>query len=188
MTTIPEVLVQKIFNRAAETGDLVTIEKTLKLKIWVDFYGKDRENALIKASKNAQSKVIEMLAARGSDLNFQDNFGYTPLHHLAKTLSVKTEASVIALKNGKADFNLYDFAGDTPVFIAAKALNLEGVKLLLKHGSSYDYTDVDGNSILMPFTRAGNFKAVRELLALGVNPSIENDDGDTIYDLGFPRR
>jgi len=84
LTSIPEVSVQVALNKAASTGDLVTMERILKLNLWVDFYGKDGQSALMKAAIAGQTKAMEILIKKGADINLKDAKGNT-----AATLALK---------------------------------------------------------------------------------------------------
>lgn len=131
MTSIPEIGIQKVFNRAAESGDMVTLNKILKLNTWVDFYLRDKVTALMLASKSAKVKAMEALIARGADVNRQDIDGNSPLHHLVKVLNKKTVGALIVLSKAGAKADLKNKQGETAADIA-KRINPEAVKMLKK--------------------------------------------------------
>lgn len=131
MTAIPEVGVQRALNRAAETGDVVTLERILKLNIWVDFYTKGRESSLIKAAKNAKTKSLELLIAKGADVNLQDAEGNTALHHLVRVLNKKTETALVPLINAHIRTDIRNKKGET-AFDIAKSKNPEALKIFQK--------------------------------------------------------
>jgi hypothetical protein len=90
---IPEVAVQKALNAAAETGNLIELDKILDLKIWVDFYTLDGESALMKATRASQLEAMRKLIAKGADVNLRNSAGESVLN-IAKTIA---NESVIAL-------------------------------------------------------------------------------------------
>lgn len=132
ITAIPEIGVQAALNRAAESGDMVTIERLLKLNFWVDFYAKDKATALMKAAKNAKEKVIDALIAKGADVNLQDINGNTALHHLVTVLNKKTEPALVSLMKGKIKAELKNKNGQSALDLA-KSLNKEAVSILGKY-------------------------------------------------------
>jgi hypothetical protein len=135
MTAIPEVGVQRALNKAALAGDMVTLERILKLNIWVDFYTKDGQSALMKAVQGGKKAAVDLLIAKGADVNLQDAAGNSPLHHLAKNLNAKIEDVLTSLVASKANLEAKNSAGETPLMVASKAKNTIGVRLLVKAGA-----------------------------------------------------
>lgn len=129
LTAIPEIGVQAVLNRAAANGDVATVRSFLRLNIWVDFYTKNRETALIKASKTGQGKVIELLIEKGADANHQDLLGNTALHYLAKVLNKDNEDALSKMISADGDLTIKNNLGETPADIARK-LNPEALKIL----------------------------------------------------------
>jgi V8-like Glu-specific endopeptidase len=183
MTAIPEIGVQSSLNEAAFSGDAVTVKNILKLSVWVDFYTKDGETALMKAAQGGKKSTIKALLDNGAKASLKDALGNTALHHLAKVLKVSNQDALAALYAGGVSRETKNKAGDTALLVAAKNLNLEGVKLLLKDGFNKNAVDKNGESLLFSMTRSGNMDAVFELIKLGVNASLKNSAGQTIVDL-----
>lgn len=142
MTQIPEVGVQRALNKAAQAGDMVVLERILKLNIWVDFYTKDGQSALMKAVQGGKKNAVEALIAKGADVNLQDAEGNTPLHHLAKNLNNKIEEVLTTLVAAKANLEAKNNAGETPLMVAARLNNTIGAKLLVKAGAVDTQTKV----------------------------------------------
>jgi hypothetical protein len=128
LTAIPEVGIQGALNRAAESGNIQNLEKLLSLNVWVDFYSKDGQSALIKAVKARKVDSVEFLISKGADVNLQDSNGDTSLHLLASS-SNSTELIEILLKN-KARGDLKNNAGETALMKAISAKNTKAIKLL----------------------------------------------------------
>lgn len=114
LTSIPEIGVQVALNKAAETGDITNLENILKLNIWVDFYTKDGQSALMKAAQGGQLKAMEMLIAKGADINLKDVNGNTPAHFLLKSQADKALAMKL-LEDKKADLTAKNNAGLSPL-------------------------------------------------------------------------
>ena len=129
LTAIPEIGVQAVLNRAAANGDMPTLRTLLRLNIWVDFYTKNRETALIKASQTGQRKAIELLIDKGADVNHQDLTGNTALHYLVKVLSKSNEEALRKMIFADGNMDIKNNLGETPADIARKS-NPEGLKIL----------------------------------------------------------
>lgn len=184
ITAIPEVGLQRVLNRAAQSGDLATVQKILKLNLWVDFYTKDGQTALMKAASTAKEAILKALLEKGAEVNLQDAAGNTALHHLAKILSPKTATALTVLTSSKANLELRNDAAETPLLMAARHLNLAGVKMLIAAGAEKNALDSNGESALFAFARKGDQKAMKELIALGVDAAIKNKDGALASEIG----
>lgn len=172
MTAIPEVGVQVALNQAAFSGDMVNLEKILKLNIWVDFYTKDGVTALMKAVQGGKKAAVDALIAKGADVNLQDSLGNSSVHHLAKKLNVKIESVLSSLTTAGAKLEAKNANGETALIVAAKANNLTGAKLLIKAGAEKNALDMNGDSVATIFLKAGNRSAANELVKLGVSSQV----------------
>jgi hypothetical protein len=183
MTTIPEVAVKSMLNRAARSGDMESLNKILKLNFWVDFYGKDGVSALMSAVVGGKNNAARALIARGAQVNLQDAKGNSPLHYNANQLNENTRDVLNTLIESKANIELKNKKGETPLSKAAVSLNLIGAKLLIAKGAQKNTRNLNGETVLFAFARQRNAKAVKELMALGVDAKIKNNDGLTVFDL-----
>lgn len=130
LTVIPEISLQNALNESALNGDVATLNKILKLGTWVDFYTKDGQTALMKAAQGTSPEALSLLLAAGADVNLQDAEGNTSLHHLAKSLSNKTRASLEILLGMGAKLDLKNHKGQTALDVARASDNLDGVEIL----------------------------------------------------------
>lgn len=130
LTVIPEVSLQSVMNEAALKGDTETLRRVLKLGTWVDFYGKDGQSALMKAALGGHAEALSLLLAAGADANLQDAEGNSSLHHLAKSLSNKTRASLEILLGMGAKLELKNNKGETALDVARVNANSTGVEIL----------------------------------------------------------
>lgn len=183
LTAIPEVGVRSALNRAATSGDMVTLERILKLNLWVDFYGKDGVSALMNAVSAGKIKAVEALIAKGADVNLKDANGNSSLHHLAKNLNTKIEGVLKTLLASNANLEAKNALGETALAKAAASLNLVGAKILIANGANKNTVNGNGESILFAFARKGNTAAVKELIALGVDAKLKNTAGVTVSDI-----
>jgi hypothetical protein len=132
ITAIPEIGVQATLIQVSESGDLTTLERLLKLNFWLDFYGKDKTTALMRAAKNAQDKIIEALIKKGADVNLQDAEGNTALHKLVGVLNNKTEPALVSLLKGNPNIKLKNKTGQSALDLA-KIVNSQAVAILAKY-------------------------------------------------------
>lgn len=183
LTAIPEVGVRSALNRAALSGDMVNLERILKLNLWVDFYGKDGVTALMNAVSAGKNKAVEALIKKGADVNLKDAKGNTSLHYLAKNLNTKIEDVLKNLLLAKVNLEEKNNLGETALGKAAASLNLIGAKLLIASGANKNAVNGSGETILFAFARKGDVNAVKELIALGVDASVKNTAGISVSDI-----
>ena len=174
MTSVPEIGIQMALNKAAFSGDTLTLEKLLKLNTWIDFYSKDCQSALMKAAQGGKSNSMKFLINNGADINLKDAKDNTALHHLAKSIQAKNAEALETLISSGAKLEIRNCESDTPPLVASKNLNLIGAKLLIKAKANFNFRDVKGETILFSFVRRGDFAAVNELISLCVDASIKN--------------
>ncbi len=129
MTSIPEVAFQKMLYSSAEAGDVQTLTKILNKKIWVDFYGKDRQSALIKAAAKGQVDTMKLLIAKGADINLQDINGETPAH---KAIKAKSASALKTLIDSGANLELPDAQGVSAAQLAKENRFLRGMWVINK--------------------------------------------------------
>lgn len=79
VTSAPEISIQKMFNLAAERGDVETIKEVLSLNTWVDFSNEKGETALMKAVQGNNLEVVKLLVAAGADPKREDAGGISSL-------------------------------------------------------------------------------------------------------------
>ncbi len=183
LTAIPEVGVRSALNRAALSGDMINLERILKLNLWVDFYGKDGVSPLMNAVANGKSKAAEVLIAKGADVNLKDAKGNSPLHHLANNLNTKIADTLSVLLSKRADLEAKNNLGETALLRSAATLNLIGAKILIAQGANKNAVNLKGETILFAFALTGQESAVKELIALGVDANFKNTAGLTIEDI-----
>jgi hypothetical protein len=181
MTSIPEIAVQKVLAEAAANGDVETLTAISKNNIWVDVYGKDRKSALIKASARAQAGSIKILLASGADVNLSDVGGNTSLHHLAIMLNDENVEALDLLLGAKADINLKNNAGHSPLMVAVNASNAAGARLLIKAGA--DVPDVNGETAIFAILRSGSINGLKTLIKAGASVEVVNSKGESLLDL-----
>lgn len=141
MTSIPEVAIQNELIAASMSGDMFTLDRILALNTWVDFYTKDGQSALIKASAVAQDIAMKALIAKGADVNLKDAQGNTALHMLTKVLTTANAQALATLISAGANLEAKNAKGETALLVASKSLNAEAVEMLIQAGSDQKVLD-----------------------------------------------
>ena len=85
---------------------------------------------LFWAAQKGHKDVVELLIAKGADVNAKGEYGNTPLHRATS----RKEIAELLIANG-ADINARDYEGDTPLDIALRKGNEDVAELLRKHGA-----------------------------------------------------
>ena len=89
---------------------------------------KDDNHLLIKAVKDEDIELVQQLLERGADVNFQEEWGWSPLHN---AVQVGREDIVDLLLSHGAEPCLRKKNGATPFIIAGIVGNVKLLKLLL---------------------------------------------------------
>lgn len=120
------------------------------------------------------------LLEQGADLNAKDTeHGETPLIVAVKSGSVDI---VRLLLEAGAKVDARDDWGRTELFYAP--VSSETFAVLLRGGADVHVRDEEANTILMrKVSESATLAEVEQLLRLGVDPSLQNDAGETALDL-----
>ena len=120
------------------------------------------------------------LLKQGADVNAKDSgHGETPLILAAKF----TGANMMRLLlEAGAEVHARDDWGRTALFYAP--VSSEGFGVLLRAGADVHARDGEGNTILMrEVSASASLAEVEELLRLGIDPKVQNEDGETALHL-----
>ncbi|HEV2799595.1 MAG TPA: ankyrin repeat domain-containing protein [Pyrinomonadaceae bacterium] len=120
------------------------------------------------------------LLEQGADVNAKDNeHGETPLIVAVKSSGVNM---VRLLLEAGAKVDARDDWGRTALFYAP--VSSEMFAVLLRVGANVHARDEEANTLLMrKVSESASLAEIEELLRLGVDPSLQNDDGETALDL-----
>jgi len=162
---------------AVYKGDVDTVRRYLEQGGNVNAkYGFDGNTPLQRAAQNNNKDMVEMLIAKGADVNAKDKDGNTPLQRAAQNNN-KDMVEMLIAKG--ADVNAKDKDGNTPLQRAAQHNRKDVAELLIAKGADVNAKDKDGNT---PLQRAAqhNRKDVAELLiAKGADVNAKDKDGNT---------
>jgi ankyrin repeat protein len=124
-------------------------------------------------------EVVKRLIAHGADLNRRDGAGNTPLHNAAEHLDLP---SLRLLIDAGADPFVVNNDGWTLLHAAAGngKVAMPVWRYLIELGIDVNARNKRGNTPLMlAAQRAENVAQLRDLLAAGANPLMQNDEGET---------
>jgi ankyrin repeat protein len=160
---------------AAEKGKLDEVKAILdKDPSLAKTRGENDRTALHAAAEQNNVPLIELLLAKGADVNAKTKDGATPLH-LAITAGAKQAALLLLTKN--ADPNPRNKAGKTPLDLAlADPPNPAMANLLLTGGANPNLKDPAGKTLLH---QLADDQLVKLLLDKGADPKALDDDGRT---------
>ena len=131
---------------------------------------------LLIAASSGHKAMVELLLAKGADVNSRDGSGQTALHLAAKN-GFQSVAEVL-LAN-KADVNARDKNQDTPLHQASAKGHSAMVAYLLAHQAEPNAQNKSGQTPAILATRAEQSETLNKLLAAGAKPDIEDSDGRT---------
>ena len=128
----------------------------------------------VKAAKEGNEKIIEILAPRFRSPNKIDSFGNTPIHWAASnghSNIVQILASLTANPNAPGKF------GQTPIMVAAKNGHANVINILAPLIENPNASDPDGQTPIIEAAKRGHLNVVEILAPLttdGDDPNAQN--------------
>jgi ankyrin repeat protein len=134
----------------------------------------------LAADDDRKLGLIELLLARGADVNARDGYGKTPLHHAAGSDCIKVVG--LLLKRG-AQINASDQSGATPLFVAISARfgDLATVKLLIENGADVSSKAYGGSTPLSLAAHLGKTEILELLQASKTTSGITDVRDDSVF-------
>jgi hypothetical protein len=157
------------------------------VKEWLDAgmdpnYVADRiGTGLMIAAWQGNLPMMELLVARGADVNRRNELGESALMHAAW----RGQAAAMRWLIGKGA--LVDSAPKqwSALHYAAFAGQAEAAGVLLDHGADINARSSNGSSVLMMAVYEGHEPLVKALLARGADPRLKNDRGEGALEWAF---
>lgn len=128
------------------------------------------------AASNGRLKVVELLLAKGADVNIGNEGSETPLHHAAR--HGHTDVVQVLLDNGANVAEAGTGCG-TPLQWATSNGQLATAKLLLEHEADVNQRGANGHTALHGAAARGELKMVQFLLSAGAQVNALADYGCT---------
>lgn len=188
-----EALAEGASGEARDTGEPPTFKEAL-LRLWDHFRHREQQKAepeytpvilLLYQKKWIKGRivlyqilfprlsVVRALLDHGANVNDRDKYGASLLHHAAE---FSDDDLMKLLLERRADANLADSAGDTPLMKASDAKTIE---MLVEHGANINAIDLDRRTALMWAIGQGKVDVVRTLLEHGAKVGVTDSDGRT---------
>lgn len=144
-------------------GDLPKVKRALANGADVNFKLRGI-TPLMRASTWAHKDIVQLLLAKGADVNAKSNSGSTALIYasMANPTANQREVVQLLLANG-ADVNAKSEDGWTALMDASARGNLEVVQLLLAKGADVNAKNKNGETALYWASEQG-YRKVKELL------------------------
>lgn len=132
----------KDFQELLEAGELAVLKQVFDRCEWEATGGYNKKTAL--AFSPMPEELARWLVEQGADLEAQDQYGQTPLHHQAGSWNGQVR---LYLELG-AEREAVDHSGNTPLHRAAEAFQHRAVRELLEHGANPHAVNKSGHTPL----------------------------------------
>ncbi|MEH1854478.1 MAG: ankyrin repeat domain-containing protein [Nostoc sp.] len=141
-------------------------------------------NTLDIAVEQGNKQVVELLIAKGADVNARTNYGETPLHLAAEQGNKQVVELLIAKGadvNARTNYWFWlNHNGETPLHLAAEQGNKQVVELLIAKGAD---VNAKNNDDMTPLHLAYDLDVVKLLIAKGADANAKNNDDMTPAEL-----
>jgi len=133
------------------------------------------EKALLLATAKGNIEIVEALVESGADANWVNEDGRTALMIVAGT--GRDDIATLLVEKGRADVELNDRQGRSPLSLAAERGHIYTVNLLINQGSIIDSKDELGRSPLSYAAENGNASVVELLVQRGADVNLKDRHG-----------
>ena len=151
------------------------VEEALKLIADADdLTGKDEDGntALVLACKTGKLEIVTALLEQGTAVDATSTEGSTPLMEASKLGHTKIMETLLV--EWKANLNAQNEKGQTALWIATNANQLNAAELLLKKKAKMELLDTTQTSALMNAVQKSHADMVDILLKYDANPNVKN--------------
>lgn len=165
--------------------DIATVRELLGYGVDVNAHiGLMKSTALMYASANESTEIVELLLAAGADVNAVDRYDSTALLHAVHNHfdlpgNNRVRMARILIDYG-ANVNAFSIRRRrTPLIIASEKDQLWAIDLLLDRGADKELCNSSGATALIEAVKAGHLRIVQKLLWRGANVNARDDTGWT---------
>ncbi|ORX44704.1 ankyrin [Piromyces finnis] len=146
----------------------------------INIVNHNHQTAIMLAIQEPNREIINLLIKKGADLNIQDNIR----KDTALTMACQHYQNAIIIKDlitqGKANVNLANREGNTPLILACQNDIVNVVKLLIDFGADINARNfIDKSSALQITINNCNYSMMKYLLDHNADIDIVNKNGDT---------
>jgi ankyrin repeat protein len=172
---------------AAAGGHKETLGVILDASPHPDHRDDDGATPLMLASEGAHSSSVELLLARGADVNAQNTLWGTALTYAVSALGSaplkEIKRTISLLLRAGANPNVVPKDYGTALMNAASSGSLAVVRMLVEAGADVNTQDPSGDSALMrAVVFPGHLRVVEYLLEHGADPELKDCDGCSALD------
>ena len=164
-----------------EAGDVAQVREWLNAGLNPDFLADRIGTGLMIAAWNDDIPMMELLVARGANVNKANALGETALMHAAWRGSIEA-VKWLLIRGVKVDSEPMRWGA---LHYAAFAGHGAIADLLLAHGADINARSTNGSSPLMMAIYEGREQVAKQLLARGADRSVKNDRGEGALEWAF---
>ena len=164
-----------------EMSNLPQVRAWLDAGLPPDFLADRIGTGLMFAAWFGDLPMMDLLVARGADVNKANALGESALMHAAWRGNLEAVRWLLA-KGARVNSGSMRWS---PLHYAVFAGHWEVANQLLLSGADINARSTNGSSVLMMAVYEGHEPLVRRLLARGADPAIKNDRGDSALEWAF---
>ena len=169
------------YGAQVEAGNLSLVRGCLDAGMDPDYVADRIGTGLMIAAWTGNLPMMELLVARGADVNRRNELGESALMHAAWRGQVAAMRWLIG-KGALVDSPPRQWSA---LHYAAFAGQSAAAALLLDYGANVNARSTNGSSVLMMAVYENHEALARQLLARGADPRLKNDRGDGALEWAF---
>ncbi|XP_029649008.1 histone-lysine N-methyltransferase EHMT2 isoform X3 [Octopus sinensis] len=167
---------QTAVHAAAINGHLAILHVLIQAGGNIHIVDGRLNNAIIYACENNHLPIVKFLVQAGAQIDVKGEDGMTCLHMAAKGGYI--DLMEFLLSTRKADVNVQDDGGWTPIIWAAEHRNVESAKFLVQRGADPTLKDNEENTGLHWAAFSGSVEIAELFLDYGCELESPNEHGD----------
>jgi ankyrin repeat protein len=140
---------------------------------------KTKSTPLIEASREGKAQVVQLLLEKGASVDAQDRYKSTALHEAIRKGHEELQNVVTMLLKAKANIDLPNISGETPLFLAVRNNNEDIARLLVQGNADVNLADNQNQTPLLIAAREGYNNMVEILLKPNTNVDFANKQNET---------
>jgi uncharacterized protein len=170
--------------KAAESGDVASIERLLNEGVDVNSLGRGNATVLSRALRAKSKPAYQFLLEHGANPNVLDSHGIGVInlaalepdpYWLEQALRNGGNANAVSIGNPLGEV--------TPLFFAIDKSRINNVRILIEHGADLDFQDSVGNTPVYYAAERQRYDIVLILLEAGADVRLKNKFGHGVVDL-----
>lgn len=169
------------FGNRLELGDIAQVREWLDAGLDPNTLADRIGTGLMIAAWRGDIPMMELLVARGADVNKANALGERALMHAAWRGHTNAVKWLLA-RGARVDSEPMHWSA---LHYAVFAGHGEVAALLIEHGADINARSTNGSSVLMMAVYEGHEQLVRQLLARGADRSVKNDRDDGALEWAF---